>query len=837
VRPSGQRVDDFIDAILDGTPLDWAAAESSDAAERPWVRQLTILAAIAEFHRGGASPEPVPNAVLASHSNANDESVVLWGHLRLLEPIGRGSFGEVYRAWDTRLDREVALKLLPAGSSSGDRPASAIIHEGRLLARVRHSNVVTIYGAEQISDRIGLWMEFVRGETLEQILKQRTVVSTTEAVAIGVELCRAISAVHDAGLLHRDIKTHNVMRAADGRIVLMDFGTGRELDDDASSDLAGTPLYVAPEVLEGQQATIQSDIYSLGVLLYHLVTGSYPVHGRTLRGVRLAHERSERIPVRTARRDVPSKLARVIERAIDPDPERRYQSADTLAADLISLTRSRAARLAYAAGFAGTSILVVTVGWEVAGRQVGFFKTPSALLMDWARSYHLGSGSLSPVDRPVIAVLPFKNVSTRADTEYLVDGLTDEIIRNLAVVQGLQVRSRTSSFAFKDGQRHLQQIADQLGVNLIVDGAVQRDGNRLRIDVRLVQVEGDILLWTDRFDRELTAVFSIQDQISRGIVNRLGLRSGRGERRYDTNLDAYELYVQAHALVDRRGIPNAVKAADLFQRAISRDPGFARAHAGLATAYAFMSFPYRGVPFDMAYPVMRPAALKALQLDPLLAEAHAAMGWVYSYEHDWVNAERAFQRSIALNPSLTRAYTSYSVSTLQPLEKYEEALRLLQMASQHDPLSLDVRREIGEVQLFSGRYAEAVETFERLTDLDPDFPFARSYLARALILLGRVNEALPLLEPGMPFLGLGGAYVMTGRRAEAEKLATEWEGYPYRVAVIAAALGDTERALEAVERTAVSEPHRIGRLLIEPELAPLHGDPRIAAIRKKFGLP
>jgi TolB-like protein/tetratricopeptide (TPR) repeat protein/tRNA A-37 threonylcarbamoyl transferase component Bud32 len=837
VRPSDQRIDDFIDAILDGTPLDWAAAESSDAAERPWIRQLKVLAAIAEFHRGGAPPEPAHHAVLTSHSNANDESVPLWGHLRLLEAIGRGSFGDVYRAWDTRLDREVALKLLPAGSSSGDRPASTIIHEGRLLARVRHSNVVTIYGAEQISDQIGLWMEFVRGETLEQILEQRTVVSTTEAVAIGVELCRAISAVHGAGLLHRDIKTHNVMQAVDGRIVLMDFGTGRELDDDASSDLAGTPLYVAPEVLEGQQATIQSDIYSLGVLLYHLVTGSYPVHGRTVRGVRLAHERGERIPVRTARHGMPSKLARVIERAIHPDPERRYQTADMLGADLISLTRSRTARLAYAAGFAGTSILAVMVGWEAAGRHVGFFRTPSALLMDWAGSHHLGLGSTSPVDRPAIAVLPFKNVSTRADTEYLADGLTDETIRNLAVVKGLQVRSRTSSFAFKDRPRDLQHIAEQLGVNLIVDGAVQRDGNRLRIDVRLVQVEGDILLWTDRFDRELTAVFSIQDQISRGIVNRLGLRSVSGERRYVTNLDAYELYLQAHALVDRRGIPNAVKAADLFQRAISRDPGFARAHAGLANAYAFMSFPYRGVPFETAYPIMRPAALKALQLDPLLAEAHAAMGWVYSYEHDWVNAERAFQRSIALNPSLTQAYTSYSVSTLQPLEKYEEALRLLQVASQHDPLSLDVQREIGEVQLFSGRYAEAVETFARVTDLDPDFPFARSYLARALILSGRVNEALPLLEPGMPFLGLGRAYVMTGRRAEAEKLATEWEGYPYRVAVIAAALGDTERAIEALERTGLSEPHRIGRLLIEPELAPLHRDPRVAAIRKKFGLP
>lgn len=354
--------------------------------------------------------------------------------------------------------------------------------------------------------------------------------------------------------------------------------------------------------------------------------------------------------------------------------------------------------------------------------------------------------------------------------------------------------------------------------------------------MRLVQVEGENLLWTDRFNQELAAIFSIQDQISRGIINRLGLRLGRGERRDVTNLDAYELYWQAHALVDRRGIPNAVKAAELFQRAIARDPGFARAHAGLATAYAFMSFPYRGVPLDTAYPIMRRAALEALQLDPLLAEAHAAMGWVYSYEHDWMNAERAFLRSIALNPGLTQAYTSYSVSTLQPLEKYDEALRLLQVASQHDPLSLDVRREIGEVQLFSGRYAEAVESFERLIDLDPDFPFARSYLARSLILSGRAKEALRLLEPGMPFLGLGRAYVMTDRRADAEKLATEWKDYPYRLAVTAAALGDTERAVEALERTAVSEPHRIGRLLIEPEVVQFGGHPRIRAIREKFGL-
>ena len=203
----------------------------------------------------------------------------------------------------------------------------------------------------RLVDQIGLWMEFVRGHTLEHILDQRKVVSAAEAVDIGLELCRAVSAVHGAGLLHRDIKAHNVMRAEDGRIVLMDFGTGRELDDDASSDLAGTPLYLAPEVLQGQRATVRSDIYSLGVLLYHLVAGSYPVQARTVREVRRAHERGERTAVQTARRDVPSKLARVIERAIDPRPERRYESADALGADLAALKpRPRIVRLVYAAG-------------------------------------------------------------------------------------------------------------------------------------------------------------------------------------------------------------------------------------------------------------------------------------------------------------------------------------------------------------------------------------------------------------------------------------------------------------------------------------------------------
>ena len=848
MRPSDQLVDDLADAILDGTPIDWAAAESSsERTARPIVRQLRLLAAVAELHRSTTPGTSTLAQVAPSRLERKVTAPEYWGHLRLLEQIGRGAFGVVFRAWDTRLDREVALKLLPAGLSSGDcATAPAIIHEGRLLARVRHPNVVTIYGAEQIADQIGLWMEFVRGHTLEQILDQRKVVSAAEAVGIGLELCRAMSAVHGADLLHRDIKTHNVMRAEDGRIVLMDFGTGRDLADDASSDLTGTPLYLAPEVLDGQQATVQSDIYSLGVLLYHLVAGSYPVHARTVREVRRAHERGERTAVRSARRDVPAKLARVIERAIDPRPEQRYESADALGADLAALKpRPNTARLAYAAAWVAAFILVVVVGWEVAGRQMGF-PQPGPLLMGFVGLNDVGSVSMSPVEPRVIVVLPFKNLSAQRDTEYFVDGLTDEIIRNLAVVQGLQVRSRTSSFEFKDKPRNLQQLAGQLGANLIVEGSAQRDGNRLRISAQLVQVEGDIPLWSERFDRELEDIFAIQDEISRAIVNKLRLTLDTGQRRYHTNLEAYELYLKARALVDQRTTFPAQQAVKLFEHAVARDPSFALGYAGLAEAYAAASEeipePIKPtiIAHETALGLMSAAAETALQLDPLLAEAHAAMGLVYSRKLDWQKAEESFRRAIDLNPSLTQISASYSFSALIPLGRLAEAEQLLRRALQSDPLSLSLQRELAWVQFITGRYEEAIDGLQRIRAVDPKFSTVGNRLGRALTFAGRPVEALQEFEPRSTRPGvqhwMARAYVLTGRRAEAERLATTHD-QPFRLAVIFAALGDNDRAFEALDRAAVMVPHRVGLLLRDPEMATLRGDPRFDAVRTKLGLP
>ena len=333
-------------AIVAGRRVDWAAIESSGTVSdslKALLDELKIVADIAALHR--SLVDPASASALASGSESAVSSLgaetvatppdsVAWGSLRLLERVGEGAFGDVYRAWDPRLDREVALKLLRRPDSQHDSVGSLVVDEGRLLARVRHSNVVTVYGADRLEDRVGLWMEFVHGRTLEAVLRDHGPFGAQEAGLIGLDVCRALSAVHRAGLIHRDIKAHNVMREAGGRIVLMDFGTGRENLGDRHAELAGTPLYLAPEVFAGRPATARSDIYSVGVLLYHLATGSYPVKGRTVADLREGHAARRRAWLRDERPDLPDRFVLAVERALAVDPDERYESAGAMEAAL-----------------------------------------------------------------------------------------------------------------------------------------------------------------------------------------------------------------------------------------------------------------------------------------------------------------------------------------------------------------------------------------------------------------------------------------------------------------------------------------------------------------------
>jgi eukaryotic-like serine/threonine-protein kinase len=807
VKPAPS-LDDVADAILDGTAVDWSSVDaSSDQIEAPLVEQLKTLAKL---------------RLVSKREGGNQ-----WGYLRVFERIGQGAFGDVYRAWDTRLDREVALKLLPAvGPLNGghDEESSSIIEEGRLLARVRHPNVVTIYGAERIGNRVGLWMELVDGRTLEEALRGGTTFSAKDVQRIGVELCRAVAAVHAAGLLHRDIKAQNVMLADDGRLVLMDFGTGREFDRMADGTVSGTPLYLAPEVLTGSGATARSDVYSVGVVLYHLLTGSYPVQGQDLAALRRAHAGRTTGTLPDISRRIPSRLCRVIARALDPDPDRRYATATLFGTALSALGHApilRAVNLSIAV------VALVVVGLVAWGFRDSFLTKSAA---------HENARAVASIVTPVIAVMPFKNLSSELDSDYFADGLTSEVIRNLNE-GGLEVKSQTSSFDFKNKPRDLRSIGELLNVNHIVEADVLRVGNRLKINAQLVQVAGDVTLWSQQFDQPLEDVFAIQDEISRAIVNKLRVALAREQRRYQTNLQAYQLYLRARAVSAGDTFERSAEAAvKLFKEVIALDPTFAPAYAGLAGVYTAVAWSV-GVPPNWAE--LRPAALKALELDPDLAETQVAMGLVYTQDRDWDNAVKSFERALTLNPNLTQIHSAYS-DTRVLMGQPDKALQLLEQALVMDPLSRTVRRDLGHAQFLNGRFEDAIANFRRARN----FRGTTLLEARTLMMAGRHDEAIALWKSRTNTWErwLARAYVMTGRQKEFERLVAEnrretSDLKPYHRAIIYAGRGDKDRTLEALEQAADVTATRTASILLTPEMKFLVGDPRYNALKKKMRLP
>src|SRR5262245_10493669 len=438
-----------------------------------------------------------------------------------------------------------------------------------------------------------------------------------------------------------------------------------------------------------------------------------------------------------------------------------------------------------------------------------------------------------PID---IAVLPLKNLSPDASNEYFVDGLTDQIIRDLSVIEGLAVRSQTSSFVFKNAPRNLGEVRKQLGVDYILEGSVLREGRRLRINAQLVRVRDDFMLWSGRFDRELTDVFAIQDEISSSVVNNLRLRLGHTRRRYETSMEAYDLYLQARAL-RVQGPPGIVQGIGIFEQAIAKDPSFAPAYAGLGSAYALRSIQFQVDHAPDELQKMRTAADKAIELDPLLADAHEALGLVYSRYGQWEQAEKNFRYAIQLDPNRAITYTEFALYLLRVLGRNNEAIQLLRIAQRADPLSPEVQSAMGFLLIAAGRFNEAVEHCHKMSAED-----ALKKVCKARVRLGQGNfsEAIQLLveEDGNParrgFLGY--AYARAGRRDEAEKMAAV-TGYANEKALIFAGLADKERTFEALDGMAVMGPQWVGIYLNLPELALLRGDRRLKAFRKKVGLP
>jgi TolB-like protein len=427
-----------------------------------------------------------------------------------------------------------------------------------------------------------------------------------------------------------------------------------------------------------------------------------------------------------------------------------------------------------------------------------------------------------------IAVLPLEDTSHDPANSYFADGLTDELIRNLSIIDGLAVRSRTSSFGI-GRPRNIRDAGKQLQADYILEGSVLRAGQQLRIDVQLVRVRDDFPIWSGRFDRELTDVFAIQDEISLGIVNKLRLKLGRGRRRYETSAEAYDVYLRARALSDYRNRRAALEAAGLYQQVIAKDPLFAPAYAGLAAAYAASSAQDFNDDHGVELAGMRAAAERAIQLDPLLAEAHEALAMGYARDGRWTNAEMSFRHAIDLDPSNSAAHGDLTLYVLLPLGRIDEGVRQMRIAEKRDPLSPYVQEILAWVLISSGRYEEAANHCQTIG--------ATELLGRARLGQGRIDEAIQILSTGSDLKYLGYAYGRAGRREEAEKLAAAVTPNAFSQALIYAGLGDKDRTLEALDRVSGLGAVRIGRALNSPEFVLLRGDPRVKALRKRVGLP
>jgi tetratricopeptide (TPR) repeat protein/tRNA A-37 threonylcarbamoyl transferase component Bud32 len=815
--PVDDRLADLARAVLDSAEIDWLAAGQGTSAElQQVIEELRLLASLASVHRrnhGGSPASTWSPEALAKRLTPDRPAT--WGHLKIVERIGRGASATVYRAWDPRLDREVAVKIMPAPRPWDDTAASSIIEEGRLLARVRHPNVAAIHGAEQIDNQVGLTMEFVRGRTLEERLRSGHRFEAAEAISIGIQLCSALSAVHQAGLLHRDVKATNIIQTETGRVVLMDFGTGRDLDDDGVSDLTGTPLYLAPEVFLGEAATTRSDIYSVGVVLYRLVTGSYPTQAGTIDEMRAAHERREHVSLR-ARPGVPQFLVDVIERALQPDEARRHLGADAMGEALVAAQRRLRRRVLPMALAAGLALTTMSLAWiSILNRA-------------------------PPADPgPRLLVLPFEVANTQPQGDRLAIGLSKEVQRSVGGLRGITTLAFPWETAFSDKHRRSVVVGEGVGADLVLEGVVIRNEGATRLDVRLIRLADSVDIWRGEFDMAGKAILRLPGELTDALAKALHVGQGHERlRRPWPSLEAAKLMAIARSFDDRRDQPNALLAADSYDRATKADPDHAPAWAGLSRSLAHAHRLRAGDQNQTPDPRIQVGADTALRIDDSLAEAHAAMGNVYAEARKWVLAEKSFRRALELAPSLTSVHTDFALSVLMPMERIDEAIALLQGALRVEPNNLDVARVLAHFQVNARRYEDAIKTARWVLEVDPTFPFAAMWLGRALALTQQYDEALTIFESDNIYWSYRGyTYAVMGRREDAKRLALSYPHSPREQMFIYAGLKEVDRAIDALERLVAGNVWRASTWLQRPELDALRDHPRFRAIRRELGLP
>jgi serine/threonine protein kinase len=756
-------------------------------------------------------------------------------HYRLVEQIGEGGMGEVWRAVDEKLQRDVAVKILPQALASEAETLARFEREAKVVASLNHPTIVTLHSIETENGIPFLVLELVDGETLATRIG-RGRLALGDLIDLAIALADALGTAHGRGVTHRDLKPANIMINAAGRAKILDFGLAKlRRGDDAlpagsgstrdtlDGLILGTVPYMSPQQLQGEEVDHRTDIFSLGVVLYEAATGQRPFQGETPVELMSTILRDDPVTCDVLEPSLPRQLGLILARCLAKETDERFQSALALKGELLELRKA------------------VELQGVIVERTL---EVKSAVEAEAA---------LSRAAKSSIAVLPFTDMSPEKDQEYLCDGLAEDIINSLSKVPELSVVARTSAFSFKGREVDIRELGGKLDVETVLEGSVQKSGQRLRITAQLIKVADGYRLWSQRYDREMDDVFAIQDEISLALVEKLkvdllGDASRAPAKRPTDSVEAYELYLKGRFDWYRRTGSAVLRGIEYFQQAIEIDPGYARAYAGLADSYNTLGF-YSYLPPKKSFQKAREAGVKALSMDKDLAEAHVSLGYMHHY-YDWdvVEAARHFQRGLDLNPSYPLTYQWY-FNVLLTTGRGEEALATCQKGLKLDSLSVFSHVAEGWVYIFRREYDQAVETLLVAQEMDPTYPLARLWCGWAFLQKGMYEDAIVEFEtarrndspPAMTDAHLASAYALKGDEEMARTLLGRLRSHayvsPYFVALALTSLDDPEGAFEELEWAYEERSHWLVFLGVDPRLDALRGDPRFADLVARVGLP
>jgi len=748
------------------------------------------------------------------------------GHYLVLEKLGSGGMGDVYVAEDTRLNRRVAVKFLRSEVSDARDSRARILREARAAAALNHPNIVHIYSVEEASDLVFITMELVQGRSLRQLLAAGTGLPLAQTISFAAQLAEALACAHAAGIVHRDLKPGNVMVTDDERVKILDFGVAKVVaristqsaedstttgEDASVGQAVGTTGYMSPEQALGKALDARTDLFALGVVVYEMATGRTPFQGDTVAAVfdHLLNRRQP--PLLTFNPTLPRSLEILIDKALEKNPEHRYRSADEFLRDLRNVT-----------GSTSSTANAVTIAAE-------------------------------PRASSSVAVLPFVDMSAGKDQEYFCHGITEEIITALTSVPGLQVISRTSAFAFQSKDLEITEIGRRLRVTTILEGSVRKSGARVRITAQLVNAEDGYHIWSKRFDRELSDVFVIQDEIAASILDefRIDHETGPSERA-PLNVPAHDAYLKGMYALNKWTEGTVREAIGAFRQALAEDAAFAPAYAALAEAHIWF---YSGVgilPAAETVPQARRAVDKALALDADLAQAYKVRGLI-AMNHDWDRreAERALTRALQLGPGSASAHL-WNAWRLALLERrHDLALVELEQAERLDPLDLQVKTQIGYVHHFRHDLDRAIAQFEKVVALEPSFAFAHYALGDALTQRGQFDRAIAELDKSIELGGrsvnhvgvLGYAYARSGNRERAKEHLDELNtrgaaGYvsPMWFGLVHLGLSDLDGLFHSLNRAFEERDGSLILITAAVEFDPVREDPRFKTLLERMGM-